>query len=65
MKAKPDDGLGGLRERYPGWSIEARWVARANAGDYRKLRAERDDVAVEASDADTLARRIREAEALA
>jgi hypothetical protein len=60
-----DDGLDGLRARYPGWSIQADWVPRPSASDYRRLRAQREGVTVMAFDTDTLAARILEAEGVA
>ena len=56
------DGLDGLRERYPGWTIRAKWVARASAGDYRKVRAERGGIVLEALGTEEMAVKMRLAE---
>lgn len=57
-----NDGLDELRQRYPSWTIEAEWVPRASAGDYRRLRAQYNGVTVTAYDAATLGARMLDVE---
>lgn len=56
------DGLDELRERYPGWSIEPVWVARATGPDCRAFVAQRDGVTIRAVTPDALAEKIKAAE---
>lgn len=55
--------LAKLRERFPGWALEAQWYASGSGPDGRRLVARRGDVTVSAWDAASLAEAIRQEEA--